>query len=143
MNQVATAKVDDYLPTLDDDMNYLQDERETNPVFNYRQSYSSRQGMVTTMLRMIGLDEHKLGMMALNLLVYMAEYLAKNLLGMESELQNEIPEYRSIVQNEGLVQGFYKLIQDANRNSERIKEQLLDPTITEKVPSRLILNCAR
>ena len=54
------------------------------------------------MLRMIGLDEHKLGMMALNVLVYLAEYLAKNFLGMESELDNEIPQYRSIVENEGI-----------------------------------------
>lgn len=114
-------------------MNYLQEENEKRPIHSYRQSYSSSQGLVTTMLRMIGLDEHRLGMMALNLLVYMAEYLAKNVLGMESELENEIPEYRSIVQNEGIIPGMYKLVQDANSNSERIKAQLLDPSITEKV----------
>lgn len=113
-------------------MNYLE-ENDEKRLYSYRQSHSSSQGMIPTMLRMIGLDEHKLGMMALNMLVYMAEYLAKNWLGMESQLENEIPEYRSIVQNEGIIPGMYKLVQDANTNSERIKAQLLDPAITEKV----------
>ena len=85
------------------------------------------------MLRMIGLDEHKLGMMALNVLVYMAEYLATNFLGMESAINNEIPEYRSIMANEGMIAGMIKMVQDANANSDRVKKKLLDPKLTEEV----------
>ena len=63
------------------------------------------------MLRMVGLDEHKLGMMALNILVYLAEYMAQNFLGMDtSELNNEIPQYRSIVQKQGVIAGKKVLI---------------------------------
>ena len=44
--------------------------------------------------------------MALNILVYLAEYLAQNFLGMNtSEMNNEIPQYRSIVQEKGIVAG--------------------------------------
>ena len=89
------------------------------------------------MLRMIGFDEHKLGMMALNVLVYMAEYLAKNFLGMESEFDNEIPEYRSIVEHEGMLAGLAKLVQDANDKSERIKDQLLAPDVSEILINRV------
>lgn len=94
------------------------------------------------MLRMIGLDEHKLGMMALNMLVYLAEYLAKNFLGMESELNNEIPQYRSIVQEEGMLAGMIKMFEDANARSEDIKEQFLAPELSsqlvESVPKTLL-----
>ena len=63
-------------------------------------------GLASSMLRMVGLDEHKLGMMALNILVYLAEYMAQNFLGMDtSELNNEIPQYRSIVQERGVIAG--------------------------------------
>ncbi len=99
----------------------------------YRQSYSPSQGLVTSMLRMVGFDEHKLGMMALNILVYLAEYFAKNFLGMESELSNEIPQYRSIVQNDGMMAGMYKMVQDANAKHERIKNDILDPALSEKM----------
>ena len=63
----------------------------------------------------------------------MAEYLAKNFLGMESELGNEIPEYRSIVENNGLLQGMVKMVENANDKSNRIKESLLDHELTGKV----------
>ena len=44
--------------------------------------------------------------MELNILVYLAEYLAQNFLGMNtSEMNNEIPQYRSIVQEKGIVAG--------------------------------------
>merc|ERR1719422_2661477 len=76
------------------------------------------------------------------MLVYMAEYLAKNFLGMESELGNEIPEYRSIMSNEGLIQGMIKLIESANDKSNRIKESLLDHEITtqiiEQIPKQFL-----
>ena len=89
--------------------------------------------MVSGMLRMVGVDEHKLGLMALNVLVYLAEFLAKNLLGMPSELENEIPEYRSIVNNEGIISAMWKLAENANEKSERVKQQFLDPELPEKV----------
>ena len=96
------------------------------------------------MLRMVGLDEQKLGMMALNMLVYLAEYIAKNFLGMESEFENEVPQYRSIVQEEGVLAAMFKVVQDANVKSEKIKNDLFDPTITENVSSIKILRyCLR
>lgn len=52
---MAKARVDDYVPNLSDDMS--------------RQSYQPEQGLMSAMLRMVGLDEHKIGMMVLNMLV--------------------------------------------------------------------------
>ena len=82
---------------------------------------------------MVGVDEHKLGLMAINVLVYLAEFLAKNLLGMPSELENEIPEYRSIMNHEGMLSAMWRLAQNANERSERTKEQFFDPDLPEKV----------
>ena len=127
---MATARVDDYLPNVNEDINRL---KKRPSYYHPRQSYSASQGLVSSMLRMVGLDEHKIGMMVLNVLVYMAEYLAKNFLGMESELGNEIPEYRSIVENDGLFQGIVKMVENANAKSNRIKESLLNHELTEKV----------
>ena len=97
------------------------------------------------MLRMVGLDEQKLGMMALNMLVYLAEYIAKNFLGMESEFENEVPQYRSIVQEEGVLAAMFKVVQDANVKSEKIRNDLFDPTITENVSSsvNILTYCLR
>ena len=74
-----------------EDLQHLQKQKQYE---NYRQTQPINQGVIPMMLRMVGLDEQKLGMMALNMLVYLAEYIAKNFMGMESEFQNEIPQYR-------------------------------------------------
>ena len=74
-----------------EDLQHLQKLKQYE---NYRQNQPINQGVIPMMLRMVGLDEQKLGMMALNMLVYLAEYIAKNFMGMESEFQNEIPQYR-------------------------------------------------
>ena len=74
-----------------EDLQHLQKQKQYE---NYRQNQPINQGVIPMMLRMVGLDEQKLGMMALNMLVYLAEYIAKNFMGMESEFQNEIPQYR-------------------------------------------------
>ena len=89
--QVTSAKVDDYIPDMTEDLQHLQKQKQYE---NYRQTQPINQGVIPMMLRMVGLDEQKLGMMALNMLVYLAEYIAKNFMGMESEFQNEIPQYR-------------------------------------------------
>ena len=52
---------------------------------------------------------------------------------MESEFQNEVPQYRSIVQEEGVLAAMFKVVQDANVKSEKIRNDLFDPTITENV----------
>ena len=59
---------------------------------------SSTGTMVAAFLRMMGLDEAKLGVMALNVLVYLAEMVARVLIGDEDATINEIPQYRSIVE---------------------------------------------
>ena len=52
---------------------------------------------------------------------------------MESEFENEVPQYRSIVQEEGVLAAMFKVVQDANVKSEKIRNNLFDPTITENV----------
>ena len=52
---------------------------------------------------------------------------------MESEFQNEVPQYRSIVQEEGVLAAMFKVVQDANVKSEKIRNDLFDPKITENV----------
>ena len=60
---------------------------------------------------------------------YMAEYLAQNFLGMESELGNEIPEYRALASNQGVVAMMMKAVENANANTDRIKNSLFDPEL--------------
>ena len=134
---MATANVEDYIPDLGNELQDIQENSLPNSQ-NYRQtSPPVSQGVIPSMLRMVGLDEQKLGMMALNMLVYLAEYIAKNFLGMESEFENEVPQYRSIVQEEGVLAAMFKVVQDANVKSEKIKNDLFDPTITENVSSSI------
>lgn len=52
---MAKARVDEYVPNFNEEIS--------------RQSYHSNQGLMSAMLRMVGLDEHKIGMMVLNMLV--------------------------------------------------------------------------
>merc|ERR1712154_516395 len=102
----TSAKVDDYIPDMTEDLQHLQKQKQYE---NYRQTQPINQGVIPMMLRMVGLDEQKLGMMALNMLVYLAEYIAKNFMGMESEFQNEIPQYRTIINENGVFAGLSKL----------------------------------
>ena len=65
--------------------------------------------------------------MALNILVYLAEYLAQNFLGMDSsEMNNEIPQYRSIVQEQGIIAG---LSSTSGPPLERVQWVQLHPSI--------------
>ena len=63
--------IDDYIPDLGgDELQNVQDNSLPNNFQNYRQtSPPVNQGVIPSMLRMVGLDEQKLGMMALNMLV--------------------------------------------------------------------------
>lgn len=63
----------------------------------------------------------------------MAEYFAKNFLGMESELGNEIPEYRALASNQGVVTMMMKVVENANAKSDRIKNSLFDPELPTKM----------
>ena len=134
---MATANIEDYIPDLGNELQDIQENSLPNSQ-NYRQTSPVSQGVIPSMLRMVGLDEQKLGMIVLNMLVYLAEYIAKNFLGMESEFENEVPQYRSIVQEEGVLAAMFKVVQDANVKSEKIKNDLFDPTITENVSSSSI-----
>ena len=63
---MATSNIEDYIPDMGDELQSIQE----NPNFkNYRQTSPVSQGVIPSMLRMVGLDEQKLGMMALNMLV--------------------------------------------------------------------------
>ena len=68
---MATASIDDYIPDLGgDELQNVQENTLPNNFQNYRQtSPPVNQGVIPSMLRMVGLDEQKLGMMALNMLV--------------------------------------------------------------------------
>lgn len=52
---MAKPRIDDYVPNLNEEIS--------------RQSYQPKQGLTSALLRMVGLDEHKIGMMVLNMLV--------------------------------------------------------------------------
>ena len=66
-------------------------------------------------------------------LFHFSEYIAKNFLGMSSEFGNEIENYRSIVQENGAISALIKLVEDSSTKSEKIRNRVLDPSITENV----------
>lgn len=55
-------------------------------------------GLVSALLRMVGIGESQLGVMAMNVLVYLGEILTKRILGSSTAAENDIPEYRALVQ---------------------------------------------
>ena len=59
--------------------------------------------------------------------------MAKNFLGMESELGNEIPEYRALVQDQGVMAMMLKAVENANAKSDQMKNSLLDPDLPTKM----------
>ena len=65
---MATANIEDYIPDLGNELQDIQENSLPNSQ-NYRQTSPVSQGVIPSMLRMVGLDEQKLGMMALNMLV--------------------------------------------------------------------------
>ena len=58
--------------------------------------------MVGGLMRMMGFDERQLGIMALNMVMYVGELFANTILGLEDNLDNEIPQYRALVQDGGV-----------------------------------------
>lgn len=52
--------------------------------------------LIVGILRIMGLDEQQLGRMAMNILVYLGDVIARKWVGDDS-LDNEIPRYRSLV----------------------------------------------
>lgn len=70
------ANPDDYkLPSLEEELQQLRPQVRPRFYGNFRQSNTASslaQNIFPMMLRMVGFDEQKLGMMALNMLVYFA-----------------------------------------------------------------------
>jgi hypothetical protein len=111
--------------------------------------------MVGGLMRMMGFDERQLGIMALNMVMYVGELFANTILGLEDNLDNEIPQYRALVQDGGVfpifkvtvIQDyfgtFYKYVYNqvaVERSAARateIKNSLLDPSLTSKMISTL------
>ena len=58
---------------------------------------------------------------------------------MSSEFENEIENYRSIVQENGAISALIKLVEDSSTKSEKIRNRVLDPSITENVSEEI--NC--
>ena len=58
---------------------------------------------------------------------------------MSSEFGNEIENYRSIVQENGAISALIKLVEDSSTKSEKIRNRVLDPSITENVSEEI--NC--
>ena len=52
---------------------------------------------------------------------------------MSSEFGDEIENYRSIVQENGAISALIKLVEDSSTKSEKIRNRVLDPSITENV----------
>ena len=55
---------------------------------------------------------------------------------MSSEFGNEIENYRSIVQENGAISALIKLVEDSSTKSEKIRNRVLDPSITENVSEK-------
>ena len=72
----------------------------------------------------------------------MAEYLAKNWMGMDSELGNEIPEYRALAHDQGMIAVMLKAVENANAKSETMKNSLFDPELPTKmiemIPNKIL-----
>ena len=51
---------------------------------------------ISNVMRMLGMDENHIGNIAINLLIYIGELLARNFIGDET-VKNEIPQYRSLL----------------------------------------------
>ena len=62
---------------------------------------------------------------------------------MSSEFGNEIENYRSIVQENGAISALIKLVEDSSTKSEKIRNRVLDPSITENVSEKKIVNFSK
>ena len=93
--------------------------------------------MVAGVMRMMGFDERKLGIMALNMIMYVGELFANTLLGLEDDIENEIPQYRSFAPNGGIFPILKVAIERSSERASKIKESLLDAELTSKMISTL------
>ena len=98
-----------------------------------RQDVPERGGLLRTMLRAFGLDEKQIGEMAINVIIYLGEMLTKRFIGEDDgdEALNEIPQYRSIAQEEGVLSGLNALVMAANERAPVVKASLLDHELSD------------
>ena len=93
--------------------------------------------LVTSLMRMVGFDERQLGIMAINMVMYVGELFANTILGLENDLDNEIPQYRSLVQDRAVFPMFKMAVERSGARATEIKNSLLDPNLTSKMISTL------
>ena len=93
--------------------------------------------LVTSLMRMVGFDERQLGIMAINMVMYVGELFANTILGLENDLDNEIPQYRSLVQDMAVFPMFKMAVERSGARATEIKNSLLDPNLTSKMISTL------
>jgi len=93
--------------------------------------------LVGGVMRMMGFDERQLGIMAINMVMYVGELFANTILGLENDLDNEIPEYRALAPDGGVFPMFKVAVERSAKRATEIKNSLLDPDLTSKMISTL------
>jgi len=117
----------------------VADRRMGEPadVFSGYDSVGAFGPMVGGLMRMMGFDERQLGMLALNMVMYVGELFANTILGLEDDIDNEIPQYRSLAQDGGVFPIFKMAVERSSARATEIKNSLLDPSLTSKMISTL------
>ena len=93
--------------------------------------------LVGGMMRMMGFDEKQLGIMAINMVMYVGELFANTILGLENDLDNEIPEYRALAPDGGVFPMLQVAVERSAKRATEIKNSLLDPNLTSKMITTL------
>ncbi len=55
-------------------------------------------GLISILLKAFGMGDTELGKLAMDVIIYVVDLAARRFLGDEEVMENEIPTYRSIVQ---------------------------------------------
>ncbi|XP_040574731.1 uncharacterized protein [Lepeophtheirus salmonis] len=90
---------------------------------------------MNSILELFGVSSGKLRSMALSLIVYLAEYITKSMfnIGDNDILKNEIPQYRSLVENEGYLAAVMQLFENSEKHAQYWVEFIEDDNLPDNL----------
>eukprot|EP00095_Tigriopus_kingsejongensis_P006846 maker-scaffold176_size284796-snap-gene-0.16 protein:Tk06846 transcript:maker-scaffold176_size284796-snap-gene-0.16-mRNA-1 annotation:"hypothetical protein KGM_06516" len=94
---------------------------------------SPSSALVSNLMRMMGYQEDHMGPMLLKLFFYVGELALKSYMGAPKTTEEDIPTYRTIIQQDGIFKGLNMMITKSHERAEKVQKVALDPTLPQDI----------
>ncbi|XP_059099103.1 uncharacterized protein LOC131893165 [Tigriopus californicus] len=106
------------------------------PDFHQRQvnnqlEKSATPGLMGNLMRMMGYEQDLLGPMVMKLFFYVGELALKSYMGVPKTVEEDIPSYRTLIQENGILSGLTTMIEKSSARAEKVQNAVFDPTLPQ------------